>query len=73
MREFFEVTVMFCFERKCVTSMYGIMKAKEVLRLLLSASIGEPYERKAFYSTVCFCLGSMELLVGFCASVCPCP
>lgn len=73
MREFFVVTVMFCFERKCVTSMYATIKAKEMLRLSLSACIGEPYEIKAFYSTVCFCLGSMELLVGFGASVCPCP
>ena len=51
--------------------MYAIIKTKEMLRLSLSACIGEPNEIKAFYSTVCFCLGSLELLVGFGDSVCP--
>lgn len=71
MREHFLVTVTFYFERKCGTSTYATIKAKETLRLSLSACIGEPDEIKAFCSTVCFCLGCRELLVDFGASVCP--
>lgn len=69
MREHFLVTVTFYFERKSGTSTYATIKAKETLRLSLSAYIGEPDEIKAFCSTVCFCLGCRELLVDFGASV----